>query len=190
MYDKLFSKQWIFDRCLEGSSFQQVIIGLLTILIVILFFFLFKKCGFSKPKMVLSLLGVGIFAFLVSIFIDIVTGFFILGCSDSMFWKGVMEANKLYSQVKYECKKNNCPKSEKELRNLNQFLYDQMASNAKSKYSYTSYDKKYTWYVRPSKYYLVSFGGNGFEVFKIPEPLGIRHWDVPEFKGSISDLPN
>ena len=114
----------------------------------------------------------------------------IFSSSDGQFWQGVNPANELYSKIKYACSKDNCPRSEKELSELDPILYKKIIVNAKSKYSFDPITKEYTWYVRPSFYYMISFEGNGFAVFKIPEFLKIDHWSVPKFKGQKNELPN
>ena len=101
-----------------------------------------------------------------------------------------MPANELYAKVKYVCGNDNCPQSESDLAKLDPFLYRQLINNAKSKYSYDPRRKKYSWYVRPSYYYMVSFEGNGFGVFKIPQLIPVDHWQLPEYKGIKSDLPH
>lgn len=117
-------------------------------------------------------------------------GYAVLNCSDSAFWQGVEPANELYAKVKYECGRNNCPRSENDLIKLDPPLYRQIQYNAKSKYSYDMIKRKFTWYVRPSLYYLVSFEGNGYGVFKIPQLIPIDHWYIPEYKGKNEELPD
>lgn len=191
MYNKLFSEQWVFDRCVEGYHFQFIIPTIFTAIVIISLFFLFKKLHFSNLKLTLSLVGLSIFMLPLSLFLVQVVGYFVIGCSAGAFWKGVMTANELYTKVKYECKKNNCPKSEKELAQLDPNLYRTINVNAKSKYTYNPKTKKFIWYVRSSKYYMVSFEDNGFGVYKIPDFLNIKHWGgVPEFKGQKGELPN
>lgn len=190
MYDTLFSEQWIFDRCVEGAHFEFILPIIITLVILALLFLLFRRFHFSKLKMSLSLIGLGVFILPFSLFLVQLTGYFVIGCSDGAFWKGVMAANELYVKVKYQCRVGNCPQTEEELKGLDQQLYYVMSANAKSNYTFYPTTQTYTWYVRPSAYYLVSFEGNGFGVFKIPEALGIHHWDVPEFKLSQDKLPN
>lgn len=189
MYDTLFSPQWIFDRCVEGEFLFVTLSITVWLCAVLLSFLLFKRLIFSKKLLIVCTFVQAIALVPLVFVISFLFGYAILNCSDSLFWQGVMPANELFEKVKHECKNDSCPKSEKELAQLDQPLYRQLINNAKSKYSYDPVNNRYEWYVRPSYYYAVRFEGNGFRVFRIPQFVAVDHWELPKFKGSEINLP-
>lgn len=177
MYDKFFSKQWIFDRCLEGKEFFIPLNIIVFLLVFLLLFFLIKKSKFSNKKQIFITICVGIIIAPLIYLSSFLFGIF--SCSYEAFWKAINPANELYSKVKYNCKSANCPKTEKELSQLDPSLYKGVINNAKSKYVYDIKTGKYLWFVRPSNYLMAVFEGNGFGVFGVSTYPGLKE-NIPK----------
>lgn len=181
MYNKLFSEQWVFDRCLEGES---VFIPLIVIVSVLILTFFYRYLKRRKTFLITAL-------FLIPIMVSIAS--FLLGiftCSAGSLWKSIRPALELDNKIKKMCLNNKCPKSEDELAGLDINLYQQISSNAKIKYDYNQSTKAYVWYVRPSRYYVGIFQRDTFSLYKIPSLLPIRHWNnVPTYNEELELLP-
>lgn len=177
MYNKFFSEQWIFDRCLEGQRFFIPLNVIVFLSVSLLLFFLIKKSEFLIKKQIFITICVGI---IIAPLVFLLSSLFgIFSCSYGAFWKGINPANELYSKVKYNCKNGNCPKTEKELSQLDPSLYKGIIDNAKSKYVYNVKTGKYLWFVRPSNYLMAVFEGNGFGVFEVSTYPGSKE-NIPK----------
>lgn len=185
MYNTVFSSQWVFDRCLESASLFIPFVVFVSVLILSLFYIYSKKLKKLRKWFL-------IFSFLIVPCVVFISGL-LLGfsvCSAGSVWKSINPARALNDKVKKTCLIGNCPKSENEISQLDIYLYDQIVSNAKIKYSYDPTTKEYIWYVRPSKYYVGIFQKSEFSLYKIPSLLPIKHWrNVPIFEGNVELLP-
>lgn len=181
MYNKLFSDQWVFDRCLESES---VFIPLIVIVLILVLTVLYRYLKGRKVLFVSTLLLIPPTVFISSLLL----GFFV--CSAGSIWKGIRPALELDNKMKKVCASNKCPKSEDELSRLDTNLYYQISANARVKYIYNQSTGKYVWYVRPSRYYVGVFQEGTFSLYKIPSFLPIKHWNnVPTYNDDVELLP-
>src|SRR5688572_20647146 len=103
MYDTFLSKQWIFDRCIEGSSLlgsttSFIIVGIFA---VILFYFIFFKFFKLQEKLIKKVLFGLIFYVVIFVysffFLQLgiaLFGFILVGCNaGGQFFPGINAAH-------------------------------------------------------------------------------------------------
>lgn len=84
-----------------------------------------------------------------------------------------------------------CPKTEKELSDIDPTSYRIVKKNAKT-YGYCDDETgKYVWLVRPSNYYMMVFKNNETAVVKIPNQIiSVHHWEsLPLYSGDLKLIP-
>jgi len=183
MYDQLFSKQWVLDRCFEVES---IFIPLIIVISILILSLLIPRLIKQKKSIVPAIILVPIFTLIGCVFLAL----FFPGCRTvGPLWHGVDSALKLDRQIRRECLKNNCPKSEVELSKLDPNLYQKIKDEAYFKYNFNYRSNEYDWYVRTSKYFVGIMKNDVFSLYKIPNFFPVKHWSktvVPDLeKGEI-----
>ena len=170
MYNQLFSKQWVLDRCFEIES---IFIPLIIIFLVLILGFLIPKLKRRKKSIIPALILVPILVLIGSVILELSFP----GCRMvNPLWNGVDLALKLDRQIRRECLKDNCPSSEMVLSKLDPNLYQKIIDEAYFKYSFDSENNEYTWYVRTSKYFVGIMNKGVFSLYKVPSLFPVKHW--------------
>jgi len=177
MFDKIFSPQWILDRCFEGWSTFLWITLLIAIILGVITFLTFKK----KSKRLLIGAAIGLATFVSSLILILilflVIGYGVVGCTMGSFWASITPAHQLHALLKqYKAKTGTYPQDEGELRNLSPSLYEKIKANSKEVYIYNPTIDTYMWVIRPSYYYVVVFDSyNDYVMYRIPHLINLVH---------------
>lgn len=196
MYDVIFSKQWIFDKCMELSIVTPVIFLLLVILFGFTLYKISRKIAQRyRNRLFISLIGT-LASIPLIIFFILWTGYVVVGCSGGMFWEPVRNGHIIHNLLKIRKQKLGIyPKNETELMSLDSKSYKQIIQNAKTKYIYDQPSESFTWFIRPSKYYTIVFDSKSeYSMYKIPAVVPINNWDSisgypPKYEGPWNELP-
>lgn len=201
MYKQMLSQQWLFDRCLEvGYVLSPLVTGvflaaILAAIPAILLYLLLKK-GFTKKKpLVISIVIVSfIILFPIFLFLEVSIGFSL--CNDGMFWASISPAHQLHALLKEQKKKTGTyPHNQAQLTNLAPDLMKDINSNAETIYIYNPVANTYTWFVRPSRYYVAIFDTKkDYALYSIPHLFNPHHWDImgsfpPSYSGPWNNIP-
>jgi glucan phosphoethanolaminetransferase (alkaline phosphatase superfamily) len=161
----------------------------LAVIILLLFIFIVWRFTHKINLVTWKKALIYISAVLVVYPIVLISGYFIglFNCSASAFWKAWEPATDIYKEIE---SKKLCPKTEKELSDINPTYYKLVQENARSKGYCDLVTGKYIWIVRPSAYYIMVFKDNKTGIMKVPYQLPVSHWDnVPEYKGDAQLIP-
>lgn len=183
MFDKIFSQQWILDRCFEGSSVFFWVTLLVAIFLCIMVFLSFKKNGERLIVRIFVGLVTFISSFILLLILSLVLGYGVLGCRMSSFWASVTPAHQLHTLLKeYKTRTGVYPQSEEELKTLSPELYKKIKANSKEVYIYNSTNNTYIWIIRPSYYYTIVFDSqNDYVIYRIPHPVNLVHSSFPVY---------
>jgi hypothetical protein len=169
MYDQIFSPQWVLDRCIEGGTIFPWAALVTSLFLSFLTFNSFKNK--LKKIFIPTIIACITFtsSFVLSIVVIFLTGFLIVGCSNTAFWASITPAHKVYALIKeYEAKNGIYPKNEIEIEKLAPDLYKTIKDNSKQIYIYNPKENSFIWIIRPSYYTAVVFDTkNDYMVYKI-----------------------
>ena len=202
MYNVIFSPQWIFDRCLEGTTFSEFMHLPTAIFIGLLQFWFLTRVNHVKSRIavvvkILISVVTGIFSFLVLPFIFLIIGFGLLNCDAwNQFYPGIDAAHGLHARIKIQLQeRKTVPKNIEEVAALDSELYKKMIQNAKVTYIYDPSSNRYTLFVRPSMHYVAVFDSNlDYQLLRINNFSNNSGWDEfpnypPTTKGPWDQLP-
>jgi len=196
MFDKIFSSLWFLDRCLDGTSLFPWIPLIFSLFIG----FLIHQCTKKAPTnfVVKTMLTILVFftSFVFMTIMMFITGFLILQCSFAPFWDAIEPAHELHALIKNHKHTNGTyPENEDQLRKLSPDLYKSISDNAKQTYLYDHESESYTWFVRPSRHYVVIFDSKSdYVIYSIPQLITPSHWDQtpnypPSYPGPWDQMP-
>jgi hypothetical protein len=112
--------------------------------------------------------------------------FGIFNCSAGAFWKAGKPAMDLYKEIKDS---RMCPKTEKEISDINPMLYRVIKANADTKGYCDPKTNSYVWLVRPSMYTMIVFTSKETAVVKVPHMIIPVRWNVPAYSGDVNNIP-
>ena len=195
MYDKVLYWQWVWDRCLEGATLLPWLSVLGALVFGVIFYLLIGRK--SRRKMIG--LVVTVFSFVYSFaligFFGIL-GWMILDCSDGAFWASVGPAHQVHAAIKtYKRLYGTYPYDASQLMALSSKEYKKVTLSAKTIYVYNPLTDRFTWFVRPSRYYVSIFDSiYGYEIYRIPNIIKPIHWNdirdfPPDYEGPWDKLP-
>lgn len=187
MYQSIFSKQWMFDRCIEMDFLTQFVLLLVPITVFILVF----KFRFNRTKKIISGIVFGLLSLIASFFVFLIisfVGWLVVGCSWGWFWRPVDNAHKFNWLIKeYGSYHQRYPINESELMSISPSLYTEIKKDSRITYSYNKKDNSYIWVVRPSYYFLVVFDSkNGYSFYNANIVAKIMN---PEFQIYPAEFP-
>jgi len=199
MYDKFLSPQWVFDRCVEAEALYLPLTFLLTLVFAFLFYLLIRKSKFIlHPKIIgyfLIYLIILPVVFYVVLLVGSIFGHGVVGCSDwKQFYPAVNAAHKIHATMKQNyIDGHGWPENLDELEMIDSQLFDVITENSKVNYVYDSYTDSYTWFVRPSRYFVVILDKGGEFGFYRLSPF-MRHFFKlalypPSYDGPWDQLP-
>ncbi len=125
----------------------------------------------------------------------ILVGYDVLGCyAGSSFWPGIEGAHEIYAKLKYQYTQTGIlPVNDEELRALFPQQFDLMKNNSKFKYIYNKSDNTYTWFIRPSRYYVVVLDSKkDYQIFQLSDKyyFGAKtNLYPPDYEGPWDQLP-
>ncbi len=161
MYDRIFSAQWFFDRCVQGAALLPWWVTLLSIITVIGFvFFSFSgNISFLRRVGVLVIAPVlGLVSYLIFIYSAFMMGYLVFSCSAGPMWVSVQAGKEIYDAIELRRSLGQpLPNSLEEIKTLYPEDYDTMTSFGKVSYTYNPASSRYTLMVRPSKYIVAVF---------------------------------
>jgi hypothetical protein len=191
MYDRIFSKQWLYDWGENAIIFYYPLILLLTIIVTYFFSRVTKKrIIHTKLRYFIN----GVFGLISGVFILV---FFWIWSDFYLrdgFWGSINNAHLIHARIKIMCREGSCPESDKEVEAIDPKVYKIIISNAKTKYIYNSQNNTYTWFIRPSKYYTAVFDSkNDYDLYSfpgiLPYSMQVKVWP-PKYDGPWNLLPN
>lgn len=201
MYDQWFSVRWWFDRCQEGSffSFHIAIVFAIVIFCVTFIFLTRRKMLAEFPllkqilRLALSLLS-AVSGFFLGLFLIIIGGFFVINCSSYLAFSPAVESgNVIHAMLKNRSWKEGTPTSQEEVAQFQPAEYKALEQIAKIKYVYDPETKRYTLFVRPSRYKVIVYDSKtDYKIYLINRfPLYGTGKDIypPEIDGPWDQLP-
>ncbi len=170
---------------------------IIALLISILIFNLLKKRIINICFKIIFATSGFILSFVLIFIIVFLSYFFIFNCSDSEFWDAVTPAHELHAILKnYKQKNGIYPQTQDQLIKLSPDLFETIEEKAKQIYIYNSENDTYTWFVRPSHYYVAIFDSKSdYSIYRIPHFFVIpSHWAnianfPPKYEGPWDKIP-
>jgi hypothetical protein len=165
MYDQLFSKYWVLDRCFEGAHYWWAI----TFLILL---FLLSGITLELNKLLITKIKNKLFRYVVLILINLiavqplfmsslvvisVVGHLLIGCSYGTFFDPIIAGHKLNAELKEKYKYHQVPTTWQEVCQIKPEECLVIEKNSKHNYIYNSETGRYTLFIRPSKHGLAIF---------------------------------
>ncbi len=127
-----------------------------------------------------------ILSFPIAMIFILYVGYGVVGCrAQTQFWPGIIAAHEIHGKLKENyLATSQLPKTESELEMLDDNTYKNITNNAKTKYIYDPQKNSFTWFVRPSRYFVAVFDTQSdYKLYRL------TNREIGWFKESVSQYP-